>query len=72
MTDLAVTPDFTRLVAVGVSATSSLAGNATPSGRGDSTTPPGAGGRTSTNGSGAQVGEHQMIVYDLATKQPEV
>lgn len=71
--DLAVTPDFTRLVAVGVSAAANPhGGTATPSGRGESSTPPVAGGRTGVNGSGAQAGEHQMIVYDLTTKQPEV
>ncbi|KAI0312503.1 WD40 repeat-like protein [Amylostereum chailletii] len=71
ITDLAVTPDFTRLVAVGESATSSSAHNYTPPARGDSITPPGPGSRgapASVSGSG----DYLMIVYDIATKEPAI
>ncbi|KAI0053876.1 WD40 repeat-like protein [Auriscalpium vulgare] len=70
--DLAVTPDFTRLVAVG----ESVAGTSpTPLARGDAATPPVSTGRsgaaTVSNSSGAH-GEHQMVVYNLSTKQQEL
>ncbi|TFY66673.1 hypothetical protein EVG20_g4410 [Dentipellis fragilis] len=74
ITDLAVTPDFTRLVAVGESATGPSSQHPAPSGRGDSATPPVGGSRNNThaNSNASRSTEYLMIVYDLATKQPEV
>jgi hypothetical protein len=61
--DLAVTPDFTRLVAVGESVKDPIL----PTPRGYSVT-------TNRNGdnNGPRTPEHLMIVYDLTTKQPEL
>ena len=59
ITDLAVTPDFTRLAVVGESAKDLIL----PTPRGDSVT-------TSTND--PRTPEHLMVVYDLTTKQPEL
>jgi hypothetical protein len=66
ITDLAVTPDSTRLVAVGESTKDPIL----PTPRGDSVT-------TNRNGNnhppnGPRTPEHLMIVYDLTTKQPEL
>ncbi|KAA1469347.1 WD40 repeat-like protein [Dentipellis sp. KUC8613] len=74
ITDLAVTPDFTRLVAVGESATGPSSQHPAPSGRGDTATPPVGGSRNNThaNSNASRSTEYLMIVYDLATKQPEV
>ncbi|THH17111.1 hypothetical protein EW146_g3632 [Bondarzewia mesenterica] len=73
--DLAVTPDFTRLVVVGESATGISSGNPSPPGRGESTTPPVASGRGAgvhANANSARKAENRMIVYDLATKRQEM
>ena len=90
MTDLVVTPDFTRLVAVGM-------GDVPPQAPGGAHTHvqdgggpgpghqvagvgAGAGAGAGAGGNGAQVGtaganknvsEPRIIIYDLATKQPE-
>jgi hypothetical protein len=70
ITDLAVTPDFTRLVAIGESAKDPIL----PTPRGDSVTA----STTNRNGNnnnppnGPRTPEHLMIVYDLTTKQPEL
>ncbi|KAF8891225.1 WD40 repeat-like protein [Infundibulicybe gibba] len=70
VTDLAITPDFTRLVTVGIPAAPS--GNDTSPSRppqvGDSTSVA-AGGNPVPNGS--RTTDNQMIVYDLNTKQVE-
>jgi hypothetical protein len=68
ITDLAVTPDFTRLVAVGESAKDPVL----PTPRGDSVTASTT-NRNGNNNSPPNVPrEHLMIVYDLTTKQPEL
>ncbi len=70
ITDLAVTPDFTRLVAIGESARDPIL----PTPRGDSA----AATTTNRNGTnnpipnGPRTPEHLMVVYDLTTKQPEL
>ena len=70
ITDLAVTPDFTRLVAVGESAKDPVL----PTPRGESV----AASTTNRNGNNnsppnvPRTPEHLMIVYDLTTKQPEL
>ena len=73
ITDLAVTPDFTRLVAVCESAASPHPNSMTPPARGESATPPTVGARVvQAVPPVAPSAEHHMIVYDLATKQEEV
>ena len=70
ITDLAVTPDFTRLVAVGESWKDTIL----PTPRGDSV----AASTTNRIGNnhnppnGPRTLEYLMIIYDLATKQPEL
>ncbi|KAI0371689.1 WD40 repeat-like protein [Pilatotrama ljubarskyi] len=75
VTDLMVTPDFTRLVAVGMydvpsipqgPAASQDAGGTSGAGAGAGTGAGAAGGA-----SGGRVSETRIIIYDLATKQPE-
>ncbi|KDQ60900.1 hypothetical protein JAAARDRAFT_55637 [Jaapia argillacea MUCL 33604] len=72
VTDLAITPDFTRVVAVGMHYLASLPSSG-GNGRGESVTPPTGGGgahpHNATNGSTGS--ENRMIIYDLATKQTE-
>ncbi|KAH9981139.1 WD40 repeat-like protein [Lactifluus volemus] len=72
ITDLAVTPDFTRLVAVGESARDM--NPVLPTTRGDSvaTSSASRNGNNNTSSSAPRTREHLMIVYDLATKQPEL
>ncbi|KAI0063418.1 WD40 repeat-like protein [Artomyces pyxidatus] len=72
ITDLAVTPDFTRLVAVGESAAGTAPSIATSPARGDSATPPVAGSRTNAQPANPPGADNHMIVYNLATKQPEI
>ena len=74
VTDLMVTPDFTRLVAVGMydtmHAPPEAAAGAAAGGAGTGAAA-GAGGA----GAGAgvrRVAETRIIIYDLATKQPEL
>jgi hypothetical protein len=68
--DLAVTPDFTRLVAIGESARDPIL----PTPRSDAA----ASSTTNRNGNnnaapnGPRTLEYLMIVYDLTTKQPEL
>ncbi|KAI0032289.1 WD40 repeat-like protein [Vararia minispora EC-137] len=71
ITDLAISADYTRLVAVGECAPSPSALGGPSSSREDSATPP-APGRTAFAGatsSSPRLGEYQMIVYDPRTKQ---
>ncbi|KAI0273432.1 WD40 repeat-like protein [Gloeopeniophorella convolvens] len=68
ITDLAVTPDFTRLVAVGGSAKDSTL----PTPRGDSAPTASRNGGNNPTPGASRAPEHLMIVYDLATKQPEL
>jgi WD40 repeat protein len=70
ITDLAVTPDFTRLVAIGDSAKDPTL----PSARGDSvaTSAASRNGNNNPSPSVPRTQEHLMIVYDLTTKQPEL
>ncbi|KAH9066471.1 WD40 repeat-like protein [Lactarius vividus] len=72
ITDLAVTPDFTRLVAVGESARDPVL--PTPRGDSVSTSTTNRNGNNGNNPTpnGARTQEHLMIVYDLTTKQPEL
>ena len=69
VTDLMVTPDFTRLVAVGMYDMPPVQPGANPQ---DGGTPPGSG---QAQGAGASanksMSETQIIIYDLHTKQPE-
>ncbi|KAI0636404.1 WD40 repeat-like protein [Trametes polyzona] len=64
VTDLMVSPDFTRLVAVGMYDVPSIPPAA---GVGAGAQDAGAGGA----GASARVSETRIIIYDLATKQPE-
>ncbi|KAH9050611.1 WD40 repeat-like protein [Lactarius hengduanensis] len=61
ITDLAVTPDFTRLVAVGESAKDPPPPQTETDNNSNNPTP-----------NDARTQEHLMIVYDLTTKQPEL
>ena len=67
--DLAVTPDFTRLVAVGESAKDPL-----PTSRSEAPAASAANrnGSNNTTPSSPRTLEYLMIVYDLITKQPEL
>ncbi len=68
VTDLAITPDFTKLVAVGMyDLPSPIPQSNAPSAEG--VTPPAASGAAHANNSPPT--EFRMIVYDLATKQLE-
>ena len=64
MTDLMVTPDFTRLVAAGMY-------DAPGPNPQDSSTPPGSGPGGGTATANKSSSETRIIIYDLATKQPE-
>lgn len=66
VTDLAITPDFTRLVAIGMYDAPAPPASTTPPEAG---TPP-VGGAVPMHGS--RPSEHRVIVYDLATKQPSL
>ncbi|KAI9458264.1 WD40 repeat-like protein [Russula earlei] len=68
--DLAVTPDYTRLVAIGESAKDPIL----PPPRSDATAASGANrnGNNNTATSSPRTLEYLMIVYDLTTKQPEL
>ncbi|PPQ68153.1 hypothetical protein CVT25_014079 [Psilocybe cyanescens] len=72
LTDLAVTPDFTHLVAVGMEHTQNFPSASEPSqSRGAQTgdVPPGPGGNGGQGGVSRTM--HRMMVFDLATKQTE-
>ncbi|KZT26589.1 WD40 repeat-like protein [Neolentinus lepideus HHB14362 ss-1] len=72
VTDLAVTPDFSRVVAVGMHYLApSAAGSTTGSGRSESITPPTGGGGARPNNTASRESENRMLIYDLATKQTE-
>lgn len=73
MTDLTVTPDLTRVVAVGMhyQPPPSSASDLSPGSRPDVTTSPSAGGNGASIGASRKP-EKRMIVYDLATKQTEL
>lgn len=68
--DLAVTPDYTRLVAIGESARDPIL----PTSRSDAAAGSAANrsGSNNTAPSSARTLEYLMIVYDLTTKQPEL
>ncbi|KAI0748620.1 WD40 repeat-like protein [Daedaleopsis nitida] len=69
VTDLVVTPDFTRLVAVGMYDLPSIPPGAIPQDSGaQSGAGPGANGGANANKTTA---ETRIIIYDLTTKQPE-
>ncbi|TFK54698.1 WD40 repeat-like protein [Heliocybe sulcata] len=71
VTDLAVTPDFSRVVAVGMHYSApSAPGSTTGPGRSESITPPTGGGGARPN-TASRESENRMIIYDLATKQTE-
>ena len=65
VTDLMVTPDFTRLVAVGMYDVPSNVTGPNP----QDSSGAGAGGAAGANKS---TSETRIIIYDLATKQPEM
>ncbi|KAF9558038.1 WD40 repeat-like protein [Agrocybe pediades] len=71
LTDLAVTPDFARLVAIGMEHTSGFPAASEPSNRGtqtgDTASAPAGNGATPF-----QRTAHKMMVFDLATKEPEL
>ncbi|KAI0332631.1 WD40 repeat-like protein [Cubamyces sp. BRFM 1775] len=74
VTDLMVTPDFTRLVAVGMYDTMHAPPEAAAVAAAGGT---GAGAAAGAGGAGAgagipRVAETRIIIYDLATKQPEL
>ncbi|OJT04343.1 WD repeat-containing protein 26 [Trametes pubescens] len=66
VTDLQVSPDFTRLVAVGMYDAPSI-----PPGPGVTQDGGGMGGVAAGGASAGRVSETRIIIYDLATKQPE-
>ena len=70
ITDLAVSPDFTRLVAVGESVKDPIL----PIPRGYSVTASttNRNGNNNNTPNGPRTPEHLMIVYNLTTKQPEL
>ncbi|KAI9061512.1 WD40 repeat-like protein [Trametes sanguinea] len=70
VTDLQVTPDFTRLVAVGMYDMMPPPPDAAGAGAGAAGA--GAGGAGAAGGAGGRVAETRIIIYDLATKQPEL
>lgn len=66
MTDLQVSPDFTRLIAVGMYDAPSI-----PPGPGVAQDGGGIGGVAAGGASAGRVSETRIVIYDLATKQPE-
>ncbi|TDL25023.1 WD40 repeat-like protein [Rickenella mellea] len=70
VTDLAVTPDFSRLVAVGIHHLPSSANNSAVTLQDGGTPPTGAATQASTER--RRDVENRLIIYDLATKQQEV
>ena len=68
--DLAVTPDFTRLVAIGESARDPILPTPRSDTAASSTTNRNSNNNAAPNGS--RTLEYLMIVYDLTTKQPEL
>lgn len=72
ITDLAVTPDFTRLVAVGMEHSSSFPSvPESNQARGAQADTAATGGNGSSSGVSSRVA-HRMMVFDLATKQTEL
>jgi hypothetical protein len=82
VTDLAITPDFTRLVTIGMDrksmlqpqtrpATSAPTSNNNNNG-GDASSAPGGTSGTATQGNGGTKSINKLIIYDLGTKQPEL
>jgi len=74
ITDLAVTPDFARLVTVGMHHTPIVAplvdlNQSRGSQAGESTTQPTSSNVVPTNGT--RTSDNRMIIYDLVTKQTE-
>jgi hypothetical protein len=74
ITDLAVTPDFARLVTVGMHHTPIVAplvdlNQSRGSQAGESTTQPASSNVVPTNGT--RTSDNRMIIYDLVTKQTE-
>lgn len=82
VTDLAITPDFTRLVTIGMDRNpsppepSTRPGVAVQAGSGsDQASGTGPGSGASAGGAAHSSGvrsSNKMIIYDLATKQPEL
>ena len=69
VTDLMVTPDFTRLVAVGMYDMPSIQPGSNPQ---ESATPAGSGqAQSTTANANKSTSETRIIIYDLHTKQPE-
>jgi hypothetical protein len=68
--DLAVTPDLTRLVAIGESAKDPILPTPRSDAAASSTT--NRNGNNSAGPNGPRTLEYLMIVYDLTTKQPEL
>ncbi|KAL1944438.1 hypothetical protein VTO73DRAFT_2868 [Trametes versicolor] len=66
VTDLQVSPDFTRLIAVGMYDAPSI-----PPGPGVAQDGGGIGGVAAGGASAGRVSETRIVIYDLATKQPE-
>lgn len=66
VTDLQVSPDFTRLVAVGMYDAPSI-----PPGPSVAQDGGGMGGVATGGTSAGRVSETRVVIYDLATKQPE-
>jgi hypothetical protein len=71
VTDLAITPDLTRVVAVGIHyrPPSPSVGVLSPDSRPADSTTPSTGGGNGSSTSTSRKSENCMIVYDLTTKQ---
>lgn len=82
VTDLAITPDFTRLVTIGMDRNPTPAepparpGTVAPASSnnngGDQPPPSGGTGGAGNQGGGGIRSHNKMIIYDLGTKQPEL
>jgi WD40 repeat protein len=74
VTDLTVTPDLTRVVAIGIHyhPPSLPAGESSPGSRTTDASTISSGGVSGSQMSTSRKSENRMIVYDLATKQTEL
>lgn len=82
MTDLAITPDLTRLVTIGMDRKSILPPQPRPgpgaptsnnnNNGGDQSSASGGTNGTGNQGNGATKNINKLIIYDLGTKRPEL
>jgi WD repeat-containing protein 26 len=72
VTDLAITPDLARVIAVGIHYRPPLAGSMSPDNRPADPSASQSGGGNGSVTSASRKSENCMIVYDLATKQTEL